>query len=298
VPATERPWFSPAEARFPPGTADGYPTDMVGVPDPLDLIAVSDLDGAPWLALVSNPIWEQPLPPEVESLHAPQLAMWMQLHGYLVPLSGVQALREWAIGKDWLGRWMPELAEPHNVLLGGHPDDPEWTAADGAIHRWDTRTAGPQPTELWQCAARYGGTGTSRDASAEQETTGYVPSRRLFDVLGLSRGVDFSWHDTRGVALHDPSVTLGGPGTLTMRRDLASKLADAGLTIFWTVLVGNELHHNDFGSPGEDYRWVNASASYILNAGQIDQVGALARRYRPGPTIDRELEWTTRRAEG
>ncbi len=36
-----------------------------------------------------------------------------------------------------------------------------------------------------QCAAWYGGTGTSRDASAEEETPGYVPSRRLFDVLGL-----------------------------------------------------------------------------------------------------------------
>jgi predicted ATPase len=32
-------------------------------------------------------------------------------------------------------------------------------------------------------AAWYGGTGTSRDASAEEETSGYVPSRRLMDLV-------------------------------------------------------------------------------------------------------------------
>jgi len=294
----ERPWFSPIEARFPRGTADDYPADMTGVPDPLDLIAVSDPEGVPWLVLVSNPNWKQPLPPEIEALHALRLNVWMQLHAYLVPLSEVRALSEWANGKDWFGRWMPEIAEPHDVLLGAHPDDPQWSAADGSIEWWDARAGGSQPTELLQCAAWYGGTGTSRDASAEEETNGCVPSRRLFDALGLSEGVDFTWRDASGIAVHDPSVVLGGPGTLAMRRDLVPRLADAGLTIFWTVLIGNELHRSDHMPPGDDYRWVSASASYLLNVDRVEQVGAIAVRSRPGPTTERELEWMTRKAEG
>jgi hypothetical protein len=293
----ERPWFSPVEARFPPGTADDYPADMTGVPDPLDLIAISDPDGASWLVLVSNPHWEQPLPPEIVALDAPRLDVWMQLHAYLVPVEEAAALCEWAKGKDWFGHWMPGIAEQHNVLLGAHPDDPAWSAADGSVEWWDVR-AGPQPTELLQCAAWYGGTGTSRDASAEEEARGHVPSRPLFDVLGLSRGVDFTWTDASGVAVHDPSVVLGGPGTLVMRRDLTSRLSDAGLTIFWTVLIGNELHRSDHTPPGDDYRWVSASASYILNGGRIEQVGAIAARCRPGPTTERGLEWVTKKAEG
>ncbi len=294
----ERPWFSPIAARFPQGTADDYPADMTGVPDPLDLIGVSDPHGGPWLVLVSNPDWNQPLPPEIEALHVPRLDVWMQLHAYLVPVAGARALSEWANGKDWFGRWMPEIAEAHNVLLGAHPDDPEWSAADGGIEWWDVRAGGPQPTELLQCAAWYGGTGTSRDASADEETRGYVPSRRLSDVLGLSRGVDFTWRDASGIAVHDPSVVLGGPGTLAMRRDLVPRLADAGLTIFWTALVGNELHRSDHMPPRDDYRWVSASASYILNVDRIEQVGAIAVRCSPGPTTERELEWMTKKAEG
>jgi hypothetical protein len=228
------PWFSPADAAFPQSTSDDYPADMLGVPDPLDLIAVSAPDGTPWLVLVSNPDWKQPMPPEIEALHPSSLQIWMQLHAYLVPLSEAGALSGWAGGKDWFGRWMPDIAEPHNVLLGAYPDDPQWSAADGSIEWRNDGTHGPQPAQLLQCAAWYGGTGTARDSSAREETCGFVPSRRLFDILGLPRGKDFTWSDASGVAVCDPSVSRGGPGSLVMRRDLTQRLADASLTLFWT----------------------------------------------------------------
>lgn len=296
--APERPWFSPVEARFPRDTADDYHAHMTGAPDPLDLIAVSDPESRPWLVLVSNPDWKQPLPPEIEALHAPRLEMWMQLHAYLVPLSEARTLSEWASGKDWSGRRMPEIAAAYNVLLGAHPDDPQWSYADGSVEWSDVRGGGPQPTELLHCAGSYAGTGGSHDASAEDETRGYVPSRRLFHVLGLSRGMDFTWSDASGTAVCDPSVVLGGPGTLAMRRDLAPRLADAGLTIFWTVLIGNERNRSDSMPPGDDYRWASANASYILNVDRVEQVGAIASRCKPGPTTERELEWLTRKTEG
>ncbi|HEV2377003.1 MAG TPA: hypothetical protein VGS19_33175 [Streptosporangiaceae bacterium] len=296
--APERLWFSPAEARFPPTTTEEYPADMAGVPDPLALIAVNDPQQAPHLVLISHPSWQQPLPPEIEAQRPPRLTVWMQIQAYLVPVSQAPSLCEWAQGKDWQGRWMPEVAEPHNVLLGAHPDDPEWSAADGSIAHWDEHHGGPQPAELWQCAAWYGGTGTSRDASAEAETTGYVPSKRLHDTLGLSTGVDFTWRDTAGIATHDPSVILGGPGTLTMRRDLVPRLTDAGLTIFWTALIGNELHPGGIAMPpGPDYRWVNASASYILRNNRIEQVTSSATRCQPGPVAEHELHWEIRPGE-
>lgn len=270
---------------------------MAGVPDPLDLIAVSDGDGVAWLALVSNPKWEQPLAPEVAALEAPQRAVWMQVHAYLVQVADAEKLHKWAPGKDWFEHWMPQTAEHHNVLLGAHPDDPEWAGADGTVEWWDARAGGPQPVEMWQCAAWYGGTGTSRDASAEEETRGYVPSRRLFELLALSRGVDFTWGDASGIAVCDPSVGVGGPGCLVMRRDLIARLPDAGLTIFWTVLAGNELHKADHLGRDEEYRWVTASASYLLDAGRVVRLDASAARCRPGPTTEFTVDWPTRPRE-
>jgi hypothetical protein len=290
------PWFSPADAQFPAGTVDEYPADLAGVPDPLELISVSDPEGGSWLVLVSNPDWEQPQPPEVQALHVPRLRVWMQVHAYLVPQGDAAALRKWAKGKNWFGRWMPDTVDVHNVLLGAYPGDPAWSDADGSIEWWD-RQGGPQPPNLWECAAWYGGTGTSRDASADGETTGYVPTARLLDLLRLSRGIDFSWTDGFGVAVMDPSVTLGGPGSLVMRRDLVSRLADAGMTIFWTVLIGNELVRRDLMPPGDDYRWVSASGSYVINGDRVEQLGADAIRCRPGPATEYEVEWVTKKAE-
>jgi hypothetical protein len=82
-----------------------------------------------------------------------------------------------------------------------------------------------------------------------------------------------------------------------MRRDLVPRLTDGGKTIFWTVLIGNELNHGNVTSPGDDYRWISACASYILNADRVEQVGATARRCEPGPSTEYEVAWNTRLGE-
>ena len=82
-----------------------------------------------------------------------------------------------------------------------------------------------------------------------------------------------------------------------MRRDLMPQLAEAGLTIFWTVLIGNELHRRDHSMPGDEYRWVTASASNVLDGDRIELVGAKAARCRPGPATESALVWAPRSTE-
>lgn len=297
-PPSGRPWFAPAEARFPEEITSDYPDDMTGVPDPMDLIAIRDPDGIPWVALASHPGWKQAVPPEAKALGVARREVWMQVNAYLVLVTSVPAMRAWARRKDWLGRWMPEAAEVHNALLGAYPDDPQWSGADGSVSHWDTHRAGRMPQGLTLTAAWYGGTGTSPDASAETQTTGWTPSRRLHDVLSLTNGVDFAWSDASGTAIHDPSAASGGPATLAMRRDLLPKLTSAGLTLFWTVLIGNELNNTDpISRPGNEYRWVSASASYILSNDSVNLISAAAARYAPGPEIDHKLVWTPRKTD-
>jgi hypothetical protein len=296
-PVGQAQWFSPMTASFPVGITEDYPVDMAGVPDPMGLITVTDPAGVPWLVLESNPSWEQPLPPEIEALRPPRLAAWMKLRAYLVPMAAAAALHDWAKDQDWSGGWMPESADVYNVLLGSHPGDPEWSAADGGIEWWDPRAHGFELLRPLECVAWYGGTGGSRDKSAEDETRGYVPTREMFNLLGLSNGVDFAWRDRSGVAVLDPSVLQSGPSCLVMRRDLLSRLADAGFALFWTALIEKQLQRSDDPMPHDDYRWVTASASYSVDDGRIEQVAARALRCRPGPSTEYELAWAPRRRE-
>jgi hypothetical protein len=299
VEATEsqrRPWFSPSEATFRPGVTNEYPADMDGVQDPLDLITVTADDGVPWLVLLTCPKWQQPQPTEDQALRMPRLVVWMQVHAYLVRSHDADALSQWAAGKDWFGRWMPDTADVHNVLLGAHHEDPQGAAASGEIEWWD-RGNGPQPCDLWQCGAWYGGTGTSRDASADDETRGYAPpsdsthssdsvvcrlplARRFGCRRPRSGGPHRRAYESAHATGHRRATRRPGPNSLV-----------------WTVLIGKELHRGDLMPPGDDYRWVSASASHLLGLEGVRRIGATAMRCRPGPATEALLAWPVREAE-
>ena len=293
-------WFSPVIAQFPRMIVDEYPTDMEGVPDPLDLLAVTDLDGEQWLALLSFPTWRQQHSVEIESLRPPRRSIWMRLHAYLVPRMSVDHLKSWAKNKDWDGRWMPDIAELANLLLGDHPNGHQWDEAAGPIKEkeWELCTDGVvEPVELIQCGAWYAGTGADRDASAVQETQGFVPSRTLFNILSLKHGVDFVWQSDAGVAVLDPAVFSGRSNVLLLKRDHFRRIKESGFALFWTVLVGHEHSTSDHGTPGDDYRWVSASASYMLIDDTLEKIHAQACRYVPGPYKEYDLEWYTKNSE-
>lgn len=76
-------WFTPVHASFPAEVVDDYPRDLEGVPNPLDLIALTAPDGTEWLSLIRHSNWTQVLPPEIAALKAPNLNVWMQIRGYL-----------------------------------------------------------------------------------------------------------------------------------------------------------------------------------------------------------------------
>lgn len=289
----QRPWFAPVEAEFPPTVSD-YPQELDGVPDPLDLIALDAPDGRRWLSLTRHASWTQVLPPEVEALKAPHLNTWMQIRGYLAATTDVEALRAWAVGKDWDGRWMSENADVHSRLLGSHPDSPDWDWASGEAEQRSTREGEP-PTVLLQPIAWYGGTGTSRDEAGTKEPTGYVPSRVLYKTLKMNRGRDFKWTDSSGLAAWDPTAGMDEAATLVLRRDLAEQLQAQGYTLFWTVLLNKLRHDHDYGRrPRQKYRWLSASASYVLDGDDIELVSTFAVRLRPGQGKPTPVGWSVR----
>ena len=285
-----RVWFSPQEAAFDPIQTGQHPSDTKGLPDPLDLIAVKDDGGQPWLALETLPSWNEALQPDEEALGQRKLLVWMQIRSYLIPIASLPAIQNWAVDKDWYGRWMPESPDIHNALLASHPDDPAWESASGETEWWRSDACRP-PCELWTTAAAYSGMGSDRGQSAAEQVHGLVPSRRLYDLLDLTRAGDFVWTSHEGaIIVMDPSVTEGSPSSLLVdREEASSRLASEGFTIFWTVLVGKDLT-GDFPSGDEDQRWVSASAAYALDKGEVVRLGATARLW-VGPKELACLPW-------
>lgn len=69
------------------------------------------------------------------------------------------------------------------------------------------------------------------------------------------------------------------------------------MSLFWTVLVGRELHMPDHRDPGDEYRWVTASASYVLNGDTVTKVHSVSARCRPGPEKEHDVDWAPRQDE-
>lgn len=289
-------WFAPRGATFPDEVVADYPGDLDGVPDPLDLIALVNPAGEPWLAMHQHANWTQELAPEVAALGAPSMNIWMQIRCYLVAKGNADALISWVCeggGQDFDGRWMPEHSEVHNQLLAAHPKSPDWDYASG-----DTEPRGGghgPPVTLKVPNGEYGGTGTGREAN--DVARGQVPSRLLYRILEIARGNDFVWFDASGVAVKDFSAGSAGPSVLLMRRDLTKILSDAGYDLFWTVLLNKQRHDAAWDTDDDNYRWVSASASYIAEAEGLRLVSSTATRRSPGGTRADRLVWQLRQKE-
>ncbi len=286
-----RVWFSTAQTEFDPSETGHQPSGISGIPDPLDLIAVQDDNGRPWLVLETFLSQREPLPPEQTALQHPELLVRMRISSYLIRRTNLPAIRDWGDDKGWYIPWIPKRAEAYNVLLASHPNDPQWKPASGEID-WHRYKEDQPPCDLLATAAQYTGTGTNRDQSAPEEIRCFVPSKRLYELLNLTRAGDFAWANQQSATVvKDPSAAEGGPySLLASREETVSRLKAKGLTILWTVQAEKDLIMPRY-SRNENKQWVFASAAYKLDGSNVDRLGAAARLWERGPTEKAKLSW-------
>ena len=280
-------WFSPAEADFDPAEAEQCPSGTFGLPDPLELIAVQDQHHNSWLTLHTTRSWQEDFDPEQIALRQPEIHIWMHVRCYLISANDLDAMKQWAKAKDWSRQWMPEPADMHNILLASHPHHLLWEPASGDVDWWRTDQEIP-PCDLTATSAMYAGTGTNRDHSAPTETQGHVPTRRLFDMLDLRRAADFIWTDSHGTTIAtDPSTQEGGSAAMLIsRQEALSKLEQAGYTLLWTVAAEKILIRHDHTVP-HYMRWVEASATYFADEGEVALQSATASLWGNWPNRNR-----------
>ncbi|HEX5405047.1 MAG TPA: hypothetical protein VFX16_22415 [Pseudonocardiaceae bacterium] len=299
-PSPDQVWFSPGEVDFAEGNADD-PGTLAGIPDPLDLIAVRDPHGTPQLVLASRRRWHQLVPPKDADGRAPRRWAWVHITAYLASPTRTVELKNWTRERDWLGRPLPQEPDVPTGLLGAYPADPHWAHAHRNIDTRDMDHGGQPPAGFSRATAWYAEPGSTKpsdytawDDAVDGETSGWIASPDLHELLGLGRGVDFVWDDGGGIAVHSPSAGLYSPPTLVMRRNLMPRITDAKRTLFWTVLIGKQSYDS---YPHGDYQWVNACASYLFDGEQVTLVKAEAARLTADNEVEHNLEWTPRQTD-
>jgi hypothetical protein len=114
------------------------------------------------------------------------------------------------------------------------------------------------------------------------------------DLLQLNRGRDFIWTDTSGPAVMEPTAGMDDESVFLVRRDLAGSLATSGLTLMWTVLLNKERRDHDHGGVNDDLAYVSASATYVLENGQVVLVSSTATHRMAGASTGTPVPWSLR----
>jgi hypothetical protein len=172
--------------------------------------------------------------------------MWLQIRSYLIARSSLEEFLTWADGKDWMGRWMPEGPEMHDVYLGEWP----WhSAAHGVEGGWRETTRSDVPTPVLPTSASYSWS-SEGDNSLTWSASAILPERQLSEWLQVRwKPEHFEWANDGGeIVASDPSGTQKGPSVLLVRSEAVRRVLDEqDLALVWTVLgeklvIGDHTH--------------------------------------------------------
>lgn len=285
------PWYAPVAPDLRSEKVDGWLASLDDLPNPSDLLRITDATGRRWYILHGEYTWDEPLTPDEVALDPPIRSVWMQIRSYLLPLNQRGAVADWAAGQHWMGRWMPEAGEAGGLLLADHPQHHTWTGLqDDPGHG---RPPSPCPVTLRATTAWYMGS-HDRDRSTPKPIQGLVPSAALAEATNLRKLDDMRWsHDQRQVDVLNPLIHEAGPDCLLYGAELTELLAAKGLTLLWTVLGEKQRLGSESWDKRrqDDYQWLEFSGSYLLSPeGPIlNHAEGIRKRARDG--TERSLEW-------
>lgn len=248
--APPRTWWAPVGVAIPTQIDHEARAEWIAKLDDIpklgELLEVDAPSGDRYVALEGHYSWREQVPPQLESLGRVCGNLWIQVRSYLLPRAELDAFLTWADKKDWMGRWMPEGPESHEVFLGEWP----WhRAARESARDWTDPASDDSPIPLLPTSASYSWSSEGDDSLANSASA-QVPCRMMVDWLQLRwKPRLFEWTDggNRRVAV-DPSGAEEGPrAVLVLTETIRELLDEKELSLVWTVL-GEKLVIGDHRS--------------------------------------------------
>jgi hypothetical protein len=232
-------WWSPIQVVIPRcGDTGARHRAIQGATPPSvqPLLEVVDSGGVRFLCLEGHYGWREQMPNHLDDIDREQVRLWLQIRSYLIARDSLPPFLEWARTQDWMGRWMPEGPEAHDVFLGEWP----WhRSASDLLGPWRDIEKDDAPWAVAPASSSYLWSGDGDD-SIPSSANGQMPSAWLMRTLALRwrpRLFEFGGEDV--IAL-DPSLAAEGPGVGLIRSDVLRSLLDSErLSLVWTILGEN-----------------------------------------------------------
>ena len=247
------------------------------LPDPAQIIQVTDCSKSKWLVLETYPHWEEPVGLGIDELEYPHKYLWYQIRSYIVKEKDYTKIVKWCEEQHFMGRWMPESRDLYqlfsreyfwsqayrffqNRYWGGET----WYAISD---RKNDREAGKVmvTAECYLWEEEY-------DCSKDDTISFFKPTQVLFEGLGMRFGPkEGELLDEEGQLIcFDPSVSYGSPTSLLVRKDSFNDfLKKNNFKIFWTILgekniYGMRQHEDEYPSDRLEF-----SGVYIFDGDEL-----------------------------
>jgi hypothetical protein len=240
-------WWQPIQYIFAEadrGEQIAWITQKDNCPDPRQWIECNrSNDRSTWLTLEGHYRWTERGPIEEDRYRGLRRDMWFQVRSYIIHQEDSEKLLAWLQGKNFMGRWMPELEGMYEVFVGEFPWAPACAQYNNQEDVWG-RGGNRLPTPVVVTATNYTCESSSPDCSIDHTISALMPAAWLIQKMNLRwSGGNFNFVDSnnKAVAL-DPSTEEAGPSALLISKDhIEQFLEENKLMLIWTVLGERQL---------------------------------------------------------
>lgn len=268
-------WLAPKSVRFPErpdlATRHAWVRETGDLPEPAAFIDLRDPHGQRWITLEGHYQWQEPTPPEEDQFEHDRCNAWYQIRSYFVRSGDLQSFLNWANGRDWMGRWMPESPDSYKMFIGEYPWHP---AARDSLSDWkvpgdEFSVRADVPVSLLPTTGGYHWESVGYDQSLDDSINARIPCPAIVRSLGLHwASPRFAYAEADdSIVARDPTSDEPGPSALIIQSDaLITFLQRENLDIVWTVL-GEKMVYGS-GIARQSPRLV-VSGALTLEAGDV-----------------------------
>jgi len=231
--------------------------DLPDIPSLLDVINPND--NSRWFNLRSFYTWQQPTPYDKDRHQLDRRDFWFFIKGYLVHKSDLQEIMSWASQQDFMGNWMPEGRQFHELYLGEffwapayrYYEDPSMGEFGWQTPRRHIPDLSKPLLPLWE---EYTASGGTHDCSVDTTFSIHIPTKQLVDDLSLHwHGIDGCYFNNKNELIaFDPSAQSTRPGTLLIHKDSFHEYLERNdYAVLWTLLgekriIGGGFNFDDW----------------------------------------------------
>ena len=241
------------------------------IPPVEPIIELKDSEGDNWLALECYPTWVEP--------HGDDdvyKKLWYQVRSCIIDEDEFPRIYEWAAKQNFGGRWMPECSDRYEIFYREYYWSPayQYYDAEGLTKKeiYDRKTnrfiGHAEVTSigyLWEAG---------EDHSKEEAFYSLVPSKQLFDGMGMQHGDKegvFIDKEGKVICFDEGAVEESRTNLLVRKNALMDYLAKHHKRIVWYVLgEKNIIGLHDYQSVPNLPMWLIISGTYTLdNNGKV-----------------------------